>query len=239
MSQAPSHHPTTPAASHGVSLVKRSDHSAAKQIRNARLNNAYLQDGSKSLGMLRLLNIVAVVGLIVLMGLLTNFTASKTRILPTTSDDKMVTPPPVDQALDENIVSLWLIDAITQSTTMGFHDYHLRLKDIRSFYTDKGWDSFMRYMKSSHLGNPSLISRLDNDRLVIFGSPSLAPQILQRGLVNGVYTYIIRYVTQVKEVSKTGSAVPKLTFDLTVERVKSDTNPAGLAIAQWRIKIEN
>lgn len=223
----------------GVSLVKRTDRTVARGVRNSRLSNAYLQDGAKTLSLLRILNTVAVAGLIILVGLLTHFSSSATRILPTTSDDKLITPPPVDEPVDENIVGLWLVDVMTQATTMGFHDYQMRFKEIRPFFTDRGWESFMRYMKTSYGGKPSIISRLDNDRLVIYGTPVQAPQILQRGLVNGVYTYIVRYIAQVQEASIVNTASPRYTIDISIERVKADVNPTGLAIAQWRIKIDN
>lgn len=223
----------------GVSLVKRTDRATARSIRNARLSNAYLQDGAKTLSLLRILNTIAVAGLIILVGLLTHFSSSATRILPTTSDDKLITPPPVDEPVDENIVSLWLVNVMTHSTTMGFHDYQMRFKEIRPSFTDRGWESFMRYMKTSYGGRPSIISRLDNDRLVLYGDPAQAPQILQRGLVNGVYTYIVRYVAQVQETSIVNGATPRYTIDVSIERVKADVNPSGLAISQWRIKIDN
>jgi intracellular multiplication protein IcmL len=223
----------------GVSLVKRTDRATARSTRNSRLNNAYLQDGSKTLGLLRLLNVIAVAGLIILVGLLTHFSSSKTRILPTTSDNKLIMPPPVDEPVDENIVSLWLVDAVTQSTTMGFHDYQIRLKEIRPLFTDRGWESFMRYMKTSYGGRPSLVSRLDNDRLVLYSTPVQAPQILQRGLVNGVYTYVVRYTVRLQETSIVSNADPRYTIDISIERVKAEISPSGLAVSQWRIKLDN
>lgn len=220
----------------GVSLVKRTDKAAIKSIRISKLNNAYLQDGSKYLGYLRILSIVSVFGLIVLVALLTNFSASKTRVMPSTSDGKLITPPPIEDALDENIVTLWITDVMTQSMTMGFHDYQIRFKEIRPFFSDRGWESFMRYMKTSFSGRPSLISRLDNDRLIFFGSPSQTPQILQSGLSSGVYTYTLRYGANLQENSSFGTAGSRMTFDLSIIRVRSEINPAGLAIDQWRLR---
>lgn len=219
-----------------VSLVKRTDKAAVKSIRISKLNNAYLQDGSKYLGYLRILSIVCVLGLIMLVGLLTNFSTSKTRIMPTTSDGKLITPPPIEDAVDENIVTLWITDVMTQSTTMGFHDYQIRLKEIRPFFSDRGWESFMRYMKTSFYGRPSIISRLDNDRLVFFGAPSQTPQILQSGLSSGVYTYTLRFGASIQEASTAGNGSGRPVFDLSIVRVSSDINPAGLAIDQWRLR---
>lgn len=236
-------HPTlldqAPQSPKGVSLAKRTDRASAKNVRHSRLSNAYLQDGAKTLSLLRILSIIAVAGLVILVGLLTHFSSSATRIMPTTSDDKLITPPPVDEPIDENIISLWLVDVMTQSTTMGFHDYQMRFKEIRPFFTDRGWESFMRYMRTSYGGKPSLISRLDNDRLVIYGTPVQAPQILQRGLVNGIYTYIVRYIAQAQVVSIMTVTSSRYTIDVSIERVKAEINPTGLAISQWRIKIDD
>lgn len=97
----------------------------------------------------------------------------------------------------------------------------------------------MRYMRTSYGGKPSLISRLDNDRLVIYGTPVQAPQILQRGLVNGIYTYIVRYIAQAQVVSIMTVTSSRYTIDVSIERVKAEINPTGLAISQWRIKIDD
>lgn len=221
----------------GVSLVKRTDKAAVKSIRISKLNNAYLQDGSRNLGYLKILSIICVIGLVVLVALLTNFSTSKTRIFPTTSDGKLIVPPPIEEAVDENIVTLWITGVMTQAMTMGFHDYQIRLKEIRPYFTDRGWESFMRYMKTSFSGRPSLISRLDNDRLIFYGTPSQTPQILQSGLSSGVYTYTLRFGANFQESSTAGNGSSRPVFDLSIIRVSSDINPAGLAIDQWRFRL--
>ena len=218
-----------------VSLVKRTDRLAGRGPNAGRLTNAYLQDCSRQVVLLKFQQYVTVICLVIMILLLANFSSTNYRVFGTNRDMTLTALPPVDQEVMDNVLSLWVADAMIKVTTLGFHDYDMRLAGIRNLFTDRGWESFSRFVRASHDGRPSIRAALETRRLLMWGVPATPPQILQRGLVGGVMSYRIRIDLTVK-VAWT-YAVPKIPefVELTVERVRPEINPAGLAISQWRL----
>lgn len=218
----------------GVSLIKRSDR-AGKGPPSARLSNTYLQDEATLAGMLRLLLFVVVAGLVVLVGLLANFSSTNYRVFATTNEGKLTALPPVQRELGDNVVLLWVMDVVNQATTMGFHDYQLRLQEIRPYFTDRGWESFNRYHRTSLDNLPNTRIMLDNDHLVMWPRVTRPPQISRKEVVGGIFTYEIRTEIMLNRNSDlTGTVpVPEI-IDITVERVTPEVNASGLAISRWR-----
>jgi len=220
----------------GVSLTKRTDRNAGRGNSIARLTNTYLQDSSKLTSTLRLINFAAVATLIILIGLLANFSSTNYRVFATTAEGKLTALPPVEKDLGENTVLLWAADAISPIMTMGFHDYNIRMREIRSFFTDRGWDSYNRFLRAPIFNNmPGLRSLLENDRAVFWIRQVKPPQILRREVIGGIFTYEIRSALAINIVtSSTPQSLP-LQIDITVERVPPEVSASGLAISRWRL----
>ena len=71
--------------------------------------------------------------------------------------------------------------------------------------------------------------------MLMWGVPATPPQIVQRGLVSGVMSYRIRIELAIKVAwARSLPNMPQF-VELTVERVRPEINPAGLAISQWRL----
>jgi hypothetical protein len=223
-----------PVASQTVSLVKRTDRQAGRGPGVSRLSNAYLQDDAKLVVFLKLQQYVATLCLCLLLLFLANFSSTNYRVFATSEESKLNAPPPVDQELNDNVVSMWVVDAVLASTTMGFHDYDLRLQEIRPYFTDRGWESFNRYLRTAYNNAPSVRSMIDNDRLLMWSSPRTPPQIVQKGLVGGVMTYQVKQSLNVLRMLVTSKRDTRVTIEVVVERVRPEINPSGLAIAQWR-----
>ncbi len=225
-----SHSGSTP-----VSLVKRTDRAVGRGPNAGRLTNAYLQDCARQVVLLKFQQYTTVICLVILILLLANFSSTNYRVFATSREQTLTALPPVDQEVMDNVLSLWIADSMIKVTTIGFHDYDMRLAEIRNLFTDRGWESFSRFLRSSYDGRPSIRSALETGRLIMWGAPSAPPQILQRGLVSGVMTYRVRMEMDVKfGWVKTLPKLPQF-VELTVERVRPEINPAGLAIAQWRL----
>lgn len=219
----------------GVSLVKRTDRAQQRPGMTSRLSNTYLQDSAKLAGLLKMSQIALVAGLLILAALLTNFSSTHYRIFGTTTDGKLTALPPLDRDLGENTVELWLMNAIQQIQTMGFHDYQLRLQEIRPYFTDAGWESFNRYQRMPYGSIPSLRNMLENDYLVMWPRINKPPQVQRKEVIGGIFTYDMR-VEMTLNLNSSASVANQLVdrVDITVERVPPEINPAGIAISRWR-----
>jgi hypothetical protein len=230
--------PTRPAASTGVNLTKRTDRSVQAKMGMARLSNGFLQDGAKIAALLRYTQLLFILGSIVLFAQLVIFTKVETRIFPTTVDGKLTTLPAPNRDIGSNTVLLWLMDALTQINTMGFHDYQMRLEEIRPYFTDRGWESFSRYLRGPQVNLPSIRSMLENDRLTLLPKFRRPPEIIRKGIVGGVFTYDVRARMLLLRDAVGAKADANLILDVNIERVPGEVNSSGIAIARWRVTNE-
>lgn len=224
-----------PISGSSVSLTKRTDRQSGRGSGGSRLSNAYLQDSARLVVFLKLQQYITIVLLCVLIGLLANFSSTSYRVFATTTEGKLTAPPPVDQEINDNLLAMWVIDATTAATTMGFHDYDLRLQEVRPYFTDRGWESYTRFLRTKGDQEASLWSLFETDRLLIFSSPRTPPQIIQKGLVGGVITYQIRQGINLTEVIGSRNDTNHPVLEIAVERVRPEISASGLAISQWRL----
>lgn len=217
-----------------VSLAKLSDATGPRGPLVGKLGAAFQQDTAQSVLILKYMQFAILAGLVILVGLLANFSTTSYRMFATTTEGKLTMPPPVDQEIGDNVVSLWLIESMTRTMTIGFHDYQLRLLEIRPIFNDRGWDSFTRFQRSPYAGNTALRVALESNFLMMKCRPRAPPQILEKYLVGGIFTYKIQVKMFVTRYVGGQESVTNETFELLVERVKPEVNPAGIAIAQWR-----
>lgn len=226
---------SAPSANRKVSLAKRSDNTGSRGPLVGRIGAAFQQDSAKNALILKYMQYVILGGMLVIVGLLANFSTTSYRLFATTSEGKLTMPPPIDQEIGDNIVSLWLVEAMTRTMTLGFHDYQLRLLEIRPLFNDRGWESFTRFQRSPYASNTAIRVALENNYLMMKCRPRAPPQILEKSLVGGVFTYKMQVRMAITRFIEGGSESQTFeTFELLVERVKPEVNPAGIAIAQWR-----
>lgn len=218
-----------------VSLVKRSDKLGPRGPVAARLGASFQQDTAGKVQLLKYLQYAILAGFILLIALLANFSTTNYRLFATTAEGKLTAPPPLDQELGDNIVNLWLVDAMSKIMTMGFHDYKLRLLEIRPLFNDRGWDSFVRFQRTAVDGQPNIRASLENSYLLMGGRPNSPPQIVEKSLISGVYTYKMQIEMMINTYGAPYESVRRQVFEIVVERVKPEVNPNGIAIAQWRL----
>lgn len=229
-----SHTANQPTSLRPVSLVKRTDKTGPRGPVVARLGASFQQDTARKVQLLQYLQIVILGGFMILVGLLANFSTTSYRLFATTAEGKLTAPPPLDQELGDNIVNLWLVDAMTKTMTMGYHDFKLRLLETRPLFTDSGWDSYTRFQRTSVGGQPNIRSSLENNYLMISSKPNAPPQIIQKSLIAGTYTYKMQ-IEMTTTFYGTFDMLQRQSFEIVLERVRPEVNPSGIAISQWRM----
>ncbi len=219
-----------------VSLVKKTDLSSNSLQRNtARFITFFRQDGLFFLRLIPLINILSGVSVVALVVLLLSFSSAGIRVFPTTSYGSLVSAPPVEVDVGDNVVSLWVVTAVYKILTMGFHDYQMRIDNSRVFFSDAGWSSYMSYLNLSTGRSTSTIAFLQEDYATILPTLAAPPYILQKGLVGGVYTYTVRARVDLAiggGIQETGTR--SQVIDLTIERTVDPASIGGLIISKWR-----
>lgn len=216
-----------------VSLVKKTDIQRNRQS-YFRLNNNFLRDRARFMVVLKFQQYLTVILLCILFGLLFGVVSTNYRVFATSNNGTLVPNPPIDQEVQESTLMTWVVTTVLEASTIGFFDYELRFQQLRSAFTDQGWESYNRFLRTSFNKKTSVRAELENGHILLQPKITTPPQILRRGLVGGVMTYHIQLEITIRSVWSEDMRIPK-TLDLIVERVTPEINSDGLAISQWRI----
>lgn len=135
----------------------------------------------------------------------------------------------INPSVNNNALLAWVQQATTQTMTFGFNDVNVKIPvAVEEYFTDVGKARFYEALKKSQI----LKMLMDQNQLMT-AIPGDMPKILYEGLREGRYVWDIQVpiVLTVRAGGKSGTATPKLI--VTVIRVPTQKNPAGLGIDQW------
>ena len=67
-----------------------------------------------------------------------------------TPDGRVIQMTPLEEPiLSDAALRTWTVTAVTEAFTMGHHDWRRRLTDVREYFTDDGFDSFVKSLDDS------------------------------------------------------------------------------------------
>ncbi|MER2519079.1 MAG: type IVB secretion system apparatus protein IcmL/DotI [Bdellovibrionales bacterium] len=192
--------------------------------------NAYYRDGYRLL--LRLSAIQLVVIVLLIVGIITVFMMAHTKqvYFATTSDGRIIPIIPLNEPYrsDADVVA-WAAGAAKNTMLFDYVNYRTTLQHAHdNYFTAEGWESFNRALKES-----SILDSLQQYKLIVNLKVNAAPEIANKGNMNGVYTWDLRFpITISYEGNQTPQAM-RATLILRIERVSTLQNPEGISIKQW------
>lgn len=191
--------------------------------------NAFYRDGYRNLIRLVLIQSLAVIGLII--GLIFSISMSKPqdRFFATTSDGRLVRMIPLGQPnLNDAALVSWAARAASEIMTFGFHDYQRRLQESSTYFTRRGWQSF-----TEALDRARIIEAVEKNQQIVTAAPQAAPVIIQQGLVNGIYRWVVELPIIVTYQSGAAQQSNVVNVRLIIVRVSTLDSPSGIGIQQW------
>lgn len=191
--------------------------------------NEFYRDGFRNLIIIAILEALIIVGIIMTLIVYINTSKPQDRYFATTADGRIMQLLPLDQAnMTPAALMSWVAQAATEVMTFGYHDYQRRFQEASRHFTKTGWESFTSAMQKSHI-----MDAVQAAKQVVTASPRSAPIIVQQGVFNGRYRWVLQMPIQVGYQGIGSSRVDNLKLNLVVERVPSLENPNGVGIAQW------
>lgn len=194
--------------------------------------NAYYRDGYRLL--LRISAIQLVVIIFLIAGIVTVFMMAHTKqvYFATTSDGRIISIIPLNEPYrsDADVVA-WAAGAAQNTMRFDYINYRTSLQQAHDYYfTTDGWDSFNRALKDS-----SILNSMQQYKLVVSLKINAAPEIANKGNMNGVYTWDLRFPITINYDGTQNPQATKGTLILRIERVSTLQNPEGISIKQWVI----
>lgn len=190
--------------------------------------NEFYRDGFRNLIIVAILEAVIIVGLIMTLIVYINSSKPMDRYFATTADGRIMQLMPLDQPnMTPAALMSWVAQAATEVMTFGYHDYQRRFQEASRHFTKSGWESFTAAIQKARI-----MDSVQAAKQVVTASPRSAPVIVQQGVLNGRYRWVLQMPIQVT-YSGGGARSDSLKLSLVVERVPSLENPNGVGIAQW------
>ncbi|MBS0290733.1 MAG: DotI/IcmL family type IV secretion protein [Proteobacteria bacterium] len=133
---------------------------------------------------------------------------------------------PLEQAnLPSPQVLIWTSENIEQIYTYNYKDFPQVLTQIRGYFTQQGYDSYMKALDES-----KNLQAVQDKRLYVTAKVAQKGKVVKEGIVNGIYTWEVQIPIDVTYKSTTESVVQKLQANVEVVRVPSNDSPVGIAI---------
>ena len=201
-------------------------------LNKQKIQTEFYRDKFHNLVYLALANAVIIALILIAMIFYMFQTQPENRYFATTVDGRILKLSPLDEAsIPEAELNTWMIQSVMETLSFGYHDYQRRLQDSTKYFTKPGWTSF-----ASMLQEMRLIEEIEKKQLVVSGEPLGAPVLVQEGIVNGRYRWVIDINFRVSLQGKSVGTARPLRLRLTIERVPILENVKGIAIERWSVR---
>jgi intracellular multiplication protein IcmL len=192
------------------------------------LRNTFYRDGQRKIVFILLLSIIVNLLMVsFLFYLVTNppkpkyfATSINGRITPLYS---MNEPNQSDSA-----VLQWTNQAAIAAFTYNFVNYRTELQAASEFFTASGWTQFSNALESSNN-----LDAVKAKKLIVSAVATRAPIILQKGLLNGRYSWRIQMPILVTYQSASEFSQQRNVVTLLVTRIPTLNSPRGIGISQF------
>ena len=145
-----------------------------------------------------------------------------------TPDGRLVQLTPLDEPImSDAALRNWTVSAVTEAFTLGHHDWRLRLSNVREYFTDAGYESFLKGLDES-----LFLDRLRENLQVASAVARGAPVIVDTRHFGGRVGWAVEFPILVTFAAGTRRISQELIAQVLVMRVALDERPAGIAIEQ-------
>ncbi len=191
--------------------------------------NDFYKDGYRRLTKIAVTLAFANIALIAAIIVQISMTQPQDRFFATTADGRLIRMVPLNQPdLKDSALISWTSKAAADVMTFGFHDYQQRLQEASSYFTRRGWQSF-----SEALEKARILETVEKNQQIVTAAPQRAPIILQQGVKNGVYQWVVELPLIVTYQAGSTTQNTNLKVRMIIVRVSTLDNPYGVGIQQW------
>lgn len=147
-----------------------------------------------------------------------------------TSISGRVTPLfPLDQPnQSDSAVLQWANQAAIASFTYNFVNYRDELQASSGFFTAEGWDQFLTALQESNN-----LDAVKAKKLIVSSVATRAPIILQKGILNGVFSWRVQMPILVTYQSASEFTQQNNVVTMLITRVSTLNSPRGIGISQF------
>ncbi len=128
----------------------------------------------------------------------------------------------------DSAVLQWANQAAIAAFTYNFVNYRTELQASSGFFTADGWTQFLNALKASNN-----LDAVKAKKLIVSAVATQAPIILQKGVLNGVYSWRVQMPILVTYQSASEFSQANNVVTMLITRVSTLNSPRGIGIAQF------
>lgn len=128
----------------------------------------------------------------------------------------------------DSAVLQWANQAAIASFTYNFVNYRDELQSSSGFFTATGWDQFLNALQQSNN-----LDAVKAKKLIVSAVATRAPIILQKGVLNGSYSWRVQMPILVTYQSASEFTQQNNVVTMLITRVSTLNSPRGIGIAQF------
>lgn len=128
----------------------------------------------------------------------------------------------------DSAVLQWANQAAIAAFTYNFVNYRDELQASSGFFTAEGWDQFLSALQQSNN-----LDAVKAKKLIVSAVATRAPIILQKGILNGSYSWRVQMPILVTYQSASEFTQQNNVVTMLVTRVSTLNSPRGIGIAQF------
>ncbi|CEG58041.1 type IVB secretion system apparatus protein IcmL/DotI [Legionella fallonii] len=147
-----------------------------------------------------------------------------------TSINGRITPLfPLDQPnQSDSAVLQWANQAAIAAFTYNFVNYRDELQSSSGFFTPEGWDQFLNALQQSNN-----LDAVKAKKLIVSAVATRAPIILQKGVLNGNFSWRVQMPILVTYQSASEFTQQNNVVTMLITRVSTLNSPRGIGISQF------
>lgn len=193
------------------------------------MRNSFYRDGYRFWMKLSFAQAIAIVLLLASLAITIAVSRPQDRFFATTADGRLIRMMPLNEPnMNDAALISWAARAASDVMTFGFHDYQRRLQESSAYFTRRGWQTFSEALEKSRL-----METVEKAQQVVTAVPQKAPTIIQQGLTNGIYRWVVELPLVVTYQSGTAQQSDILNVQLVIVRTSTLDSPSGVGIQQW------
>jgi intracellular multiplication protein IcmL len=192
------------------------------------MRNAFYRDGQRKLMIALLISVLINLAMAsLLVYLVTN--PPPPRYFATSINGRITPLFPLNEPnQSDSAVLQWANQAAIAAFTYNFVNYREELQASSGFFTPEGWTQFLNALKQSNN-----LEAVKAKKLIVSAVATRAPIILQKGLLNGRYSWRIQMPILVTYQSASEFTQQNNVVTMLVTRVSTLNSPRGIGIAQF------
>ncbi|MDI9817883.1 MULTISPECIES: type IVB secretion system apparatus protein IcmL/DotI [unclassified Legionella] len=190
--------------------------------------NAFYRDGQRKIMVILLISILMNILLASLLAyLLTHPPAPK---YFATSINGRITPlfPLNEPNQSDSAILQWANQAAIAAFTYNFVNYRQELQASSGFFTSEGWSQFLNALQQSNN-----LDAVRAKKLIVSAVATRAPIILQKGILNGRYSWRVQMPILVTYQSASEFSQQNNVVTMLITRVSTLNSPRGIGISQF------